>query len=118
MSYAERRKFVIELIQLRISRGQSNINAIRRGINEVYPIEYLNIFKANELQQMLCGTVGAINMVEFSENVVVQHGVSAQTEGFFWTWFAQANDTDRRHVSIQDTQNLLVYSQFTNYTMY
>ena len=102
VAYADRKEYAVKMIQHRISRGQWVIDAIRQGINEILPIEWLNAFSTNVLKIMLCGAETPINPNTWGEYATSFMADPPPTESVehFWHWiYCDASDKDRRDVS-------------------
>ena len=85
-------------MQFRIGRHPIAINAIRKGFNEVIPLELLQMFTVEELQRFWCGEK-ELNIAEWRANTHTSHGVDAVSVEYLWQWLEQASDNERRSVT-------------------
>ena len=103
VSMADRHEYAHKMIQLRIGRGQWVINSIRQGIGEVFPIEWLDFFTTDELQQLICGSEKPLDVDEWERNTYYHPTATLpdSIKKYFWRWIREdATDEDRRDVSL------------------
>ena len=89
---------MIHYLQFRVSRGQHHVDAIRKGISDVIPLETLDMFSAAELQQMWCAEIAPIDMEDWKNHIHVREDVAEQSAQFFLQYLDNASDKLRRDV--------------------
>ena len=87
-------------MQFRINRGIKNIDAIRRGIADIIPLEILDLFTAEELHGLWCGQRVPLN-IDHWQNLWTgyEDGVDEPTRHMFWRFVRESADDVQRDVS-------------------
>ena len=98
VSYADRKRWLVDYMQFRVGRGPTAINAVRRGFNEVLPLALLEMYTVEELQIFWCG-LRELSVEEWRNNTA-SLGVDPPSEAYLWRWLEEANDNERREVTM------------------
>ena len=86
-------------MQFRISRGQWHVDAIRKGINDVIPLDMLDMFSAEELQRMWCADVADLDFDDWKEHIMANENVHPESVQYFLQYLEKSSDERRRDVS-------------------
>lgn len=88
VEFADRKEYILKMAQARVSRGQWVIDAIRTGIEEVLPLEWLTAFTTDNLKLRLCGVEAPISINEWNAHAVFNDDRPefVRSVRFFWEW--------------------------------
>jgi hypothetical protein len=94
---SNKKEYVKLLVKWRFEeRISQQMDAIKKGFNDIFPLSNLKVFDERELEYLMCG-LGDINVDDWRKNSIYQNGYTPSDQTVIWFWKAVENmDSENR----------------------